>query len=80
MVCTLAASGTCEGHGDDAVQYERNKMTTQKSFETPDQAEIERHIARAQQMRSAYLAQSAKSGWAAVRSLFTPKSWAAKSA
>jgi len=48
-------------------------MKTQYSFETPDQAAIERCLAQARQMRSDYIAQSAKAGLESLRTLFAPR-------
>lgn len=45
-------------------------MSTQVYFVTPTQAEVDRHIARARQMRSDYIAQMGKSGLARLRDVF----------
>jgi len=45
-------------------------MKTQYSFERPDQAAIERYVAQARQMRSDYIAQSAKAVLESLRTLF----------
>lgn len=42
------------------------------------QADVDKYIAQAHQMRADYFAQSLKSGFAALRSLFLRKSVAAK--
>lgn len=55
-------------------------MTMQHSFEMPDQAEIERHIAQAHAMRSAYMANAVQAAMRAVRSFFAVSGKAAKSA
>lgn len=45
-------------------------MSTQVYFVTPTQAEVDRHIAQARQMRSDYIAQMVKSGLARLRDVF----------
>jgi len=55
-------------------------MKTQYSFETPEQAAAERYVAKARQMRSDYIARSAKAGFESLRSLFARQGRAVKTA
>ena len=48
-------------------------MNSQVSFETPTQAEVDRFIAQAHQMRSDYIARLFKSGFARLRDVFPKK-------
>ena len=45
-------------------------MSTRVSFKKPTLAEVDRHIARARQLRSEYLSQLIKSGLARLRDVF----------
>ena len=49
------------------------KMNTHISFEAPTQADVDRYVAEAHQIRSEFLARSIKSGMAKVRALFSHK-------
>lgn len=52
-------------------RYMKEKqMSTQVSFETPTQADVDRFIAQAHQMRSEYISQWIKSGFARLRDVF----------
>ena len=48
-------------------------MSTQVSFETPTQAEVDRCIAQAHLMRSDYISKLVKSGLAHLRGVFLQK-------
>lgn len=48
-------------------------MNTQVSFETPTQAEVDRFIAKAHQMRSEYIVRLFKSGFTRLRDVFPKK-------
>ena len=48
-------------------------MNSQVPFDTPTQAEVDRFIAQAHQMRSEYFAQLFKSGFARFRGVFSKK-------
>ncbi|MFL4470599.1 RSP_7527 family protein [Tateyamaria armeniaca] len=45
-------------------------MTTQVSFETPKQADVDRFIAQAHKMRSDFMSHLFKSGFARLRDVF----------
>lgn len=47
-----------------------NLMSTQVSFQTPKQADVDRLIAQAHQMRSEYISQLVRSGTARLRDVF----------
>lgn len=52
-------------------RYMKEKqMSTQVSFETPTQADVDRFIAQAHQMRSEYIYHRIKSGFARLRDVF----------
>lgn len=54
-------------------QMKDDPMTTQVSFQTPKQADVDRLMAEARQMRSDYFAGLFKAGLARLRDVF-PKS------
>lgn len=64
---------THEGRGDNAVQKVSRLMTTEITFKSPTQAEIDRHIVRAHQLRSNALAALFRAGFARLRGFFGPK-------
>lgn len=64
---------THEERGDNAVQKVSRPMNTEITFKSPTQAEIDRHVARAHQLRSNALAAIFRAGLARLRALFGPK-------
>lgn len=70
MVCALFAQPTDDAGGDNAAQTKDRPMSTQVSFQTPKQADVDRLIAEARQMRSDYISGLFKSGLARLRDVF----------
>lgn len=64
MVCVFVHEPTDDRCGDKAEQTERKHMSTQVYFTAPTQAEVDRYIAKAHEMRSEYISQLVTSGFA----------------